>query len=98
MMGAGTALRFIKGIPSKLGELLIRFYQIVISPMFPSCCRYTPTCSQYGLLAVRRYGLLKGSWLTLKRILRCRPGGSHGYDPVPDEFSWWAGSKGHRST
>jgi putative component of membrane protein insertase Oxa1/YidC/SpoIIIJ protein YidD len=44
---------------------------------------------------VRRHGLLKGSWLTLKRILRCRPGGSMGYDPVPEEFSWWASSKGN---
>lgn len=87
-------IQAVKSIPSKLGQLLIRFYQLAISPLFPSCCRYTPTCSQYGLIAVRRYGLIKGSWLTLKRILRCRPGGSAGYDPVPETFSWLADSKG----
>lgn len=85
----------IKRLPSKVGELLIRFYQIAISPLFPGCCRYMPTCSQYSLIAVRRYGLVKGSWLTLKRILRCRPGGSSGYDPVPDQFSWFAHPKGN---
>jgi len=88
-------IALVKSLPGKLGVLLIRFYQIVISPMFPSCCRYTPTCSEYGLQAVRRYGLLKGSWLTFKRILRCRPGGAVGYDPVPETFSWLAGSKGN---
>lgn len=85
----------MKSLPGKLGILLIRFYQMVISPMFPSCCRYTPTCSEYGLQAVRKHGLVKGSWLTLKRILRCRPGGDVGYDPVPDTFTWLARSKGN---
>ena len=94
-MSGEKVIAFVKALPTKLGVLLIRFYQIVISPMFPSCCRYTPTCSQYGLQAVRRYGLIKGSWLTFKRILRCRPGGAVGYDPVPDQFSWLARSKGN---
>ena len=94
-MEKGRAIAFLKSIPGRIGVLLIRFYQLVISPMFPSCCRYMPTCSEYGLQAVRRFGLLKGSWLTLKRILRCRPGGSMGYDPVPEQFTWLAGSKGH---
>lgn len=94
-MNRDRVWEFARLLPAKLGALLIRFYQLVISPMFPACCRYVPTCSEYGLIAVRRHGLLKGSWLTLKRILRCRPGGSVGYDPVPDEFSWWASSKGN---
>ncbi|MBE6470573.1 MAG: membrane protein insertion efficiency factor YidD [Coriobacteriaceae bacterium] len=94
-MDKQRVIALVKSLPGKLGVLLIRFYQIVISPMFPSCCRYTPTCSEYGLQAVRRYGLLKGSWLTFKRILRCRPGGAVGYDPVPETFSWLAGSKGN---
>ena len=94
-MSSEKVIAFVKALPTKLGVLLIRFYQIVISPMFPSCCRYTPTCSQYGLQAVRRYGLIKGSWLTFKRILRCRPGGAVGYDPVPDQFTWLARSKGN---
>lgn len=87
-MDAKRFAQLVKSLPSKLGQLLIRFYQLGISPILPSCCRYTPTCSQYGLLAIRKYGLVKGSWLTFKRILRCRPGGSAGYDPIPETFSW----------
>jgi putative membrane protein insertion efficiency factor len=67
----------------KLLLFLIRFYQGAISPLLPSSCRYTPTCSQYGTEAIQRYGSLKGGWLTLKRVLRCHPWGGHGYDPVP---------------
>ena len=62
---------------------LIRFYQLAISPWLPSTCRYTPTCSAYGLEAFKKYGPFKGFWLTLKRIIRCSPWGSHGHDPVP---------------
>ncbi|GAB4447626.1 MAG: membrane protein insertion efficiency factor YidD [Bacteroidia bacterium] len=62
---------------------LIRFYQIVISPILPNSCRFTPTCSQYTLEAVKKYGFWKGVWLGIKRISRCRPGGGCGYDPVP---------------
>lgn len=62
---------------------LIRFYQYCISPLTPPSCRYVPTCSQYALEALRRYGLWKGGWLALKRLLRCHPWGGSGYDPVP---------------
>jgi len=62
---------------------LIRFYQIAISPLLPSTCRYTPTCSAYGLQAFKKYGPFKGFWLTLKRIAKCNPWGGHGHDPVP---------------
>lgn len=62
---------------------LIRFYQGAISPFFPAACRYTPTCSEYSIQAIRKYGPIKGSWLGLKRILRCHPWGGHGHDPVP---------------
>lgn len=62
--------------------LLIRFYQIFISPMFPPRCRFYPTCSQYALDAVRKKGAVKGSWLALKRILKCHPFHHGGYDPV----------------
>ncbi len=62
---------------------LIRFYQICISPLKPPTCRFTPTCSQYALEAFRKYGPLKGFWLTLRRLLRCHPWGGSGYDPVP---------------
>lgn len=63
--------------------LIIRFYQLAISPILPSACRYTPTCSQYGLEAVKKYGAFKGGWLAIKRISRCHPWGGHGHDPVP---------------
>ncbi len=63
--------------------LLIRGYQVAISPLLPPACRYTPTCSQYALEAVRRYGALRGSWMSLRRLLRCHPFRAGGYDPVP---------------
>ncbi len=63
--------------------LLIRFYQRYISPLTPPSCRFTPTCSQYALEAIRRHGPFKGGWLTLKRLSRCHPWGGSGYDPVP---------------
>ena len=62
---------------------LIRFYQRQISPLFPPCCRFTPTCSQYALEAIQVLGAAKGVFLALKRILRCNPLFPGGYDPVP---------------
>ena len=62
---------------------LINIYRAYISPRFPAVCRYTPTCSQYALEAIRKYGAMKGTWLAIKRILRCHPGHPGGYDPVP---------------
>ena len=62
---------------------LVRFYRRAISPFRPPCCRYTPTCSQYGLEAIQKYGAFKGSLLALWRILRCNPFSHGGYDPVP---------------
>ncbi|MBR1637659.1 MAG: membrane protein insertion efficiency factor YidD [Bacteroidales bacterium] len=62
---------------------LVRFYQVCISPLKPASCRFTPTCSEYALEALRKYGPFKGSWLALRRILRCHPWGGSGYDPVP---------------
>lgn len=68
-------------------ELLIRFYQKAISPLTPPSCRYRPTCSQYMLEAVQRFGSFKGFLMGLARILRCHPWAPGGYDPVPDHFS-----------
>ena len=65
--------------------LLIRFYQLVISPVLPSACRFSPTCSQYTLEALRVHGLFKGGFLGVKRILSCHPWGRSGYDPVPEK-------------
>ena len=63
-------------------KALVRFYQVAISPYRP-CCNYIPTCSQYALEAIDKYGALKGGWLAFKRILRCNPFHKGGYDPVP---------------
>ena len=62
---------------------LIKLYQWIISPWLGKSCRYTPTCSNYGLQAFKKYGPFKGLWLTVKRIARCHPWGGHGFDPVP---------------
>jgi putative membrane protein insertion efficiency factor len=63
--------------------LLIKGYQILVSPLLPPRCRYTPTCSQYAKEALQKHGLLKGGYLGLKRILSCHPWGGSGFDPVP---------------
>lgn len=65
-------------------SLPIRFYRIAISPMLPSRCRHIPTCSEYALEALQKHGPITGLWLSIKRIGRCHPWGTHGYDPVPD--------------
>ncbi|MCE7790993.1 membrane protein insertion efficiency factor YidD [Salipaludibacillus sp. CUR1] len=64
---------------------LIRFYQKWISRFTPPTCRFYPTCSHYGIEAVKRFGFVKGSWLTLKRIVKCQPFHPGGYDPVPEK-------------
>ncbi len=73
----------MKKILSKIMIGMIRFYQATISPLFPHTCRYTPTCSTYGVEAIRKHGPFKGGWLALKRFLSCNPFGGQGYDPVP---------------
>jgi len=61
----------------------IRFYQYAISPYLPPSCRYTPSCSAYGIEALKKHGPFKGGWLTIKRVASCNPWGGSGYDPVP---------------
>jgi hypothetical protein len=62
---------------------LIRFYQLAISPWLPPRCRYQPTCSGYAIEALQKHGVIKGSWLAIRRISRCHPLGGSGHDPVP---------------
>lgn len=79
------------GIGSLFARLLIapiRFYQRYISPLTPPACRFTPTCSQYAIEALRIHGPIKGLILGTWRILRCNPWGGHGYDPVPPKGKW----------
>jgi len=74
---------FLNYVLKQFFLLLIRFYQLFISPLLGSNCRYNPTCSQYGKEAISKYGPFKGGWLTIKRIATCHPWGGHGHDPVP---------------
>lgn len=76
-------INILKTLIGALFVLLIKIYQNLLSPLLGAQCRYTPTCSQYGIEAIKKYGAFKGGWLTLKRIGRCNPWGGHGHDPVP---------------
>lgn len=76
--------------PSLFARLLaglFRLWQISFSAILPPSCRYTPSCSHYGIEAVRRHGAFGGLWLTVRRIGRCHPWGGMGHDPVPEKFS-----------
>ena len=75
-------LKSIGNIINKLLILFIRFYQKFISPLFPATCRFYPTCSTYFIQALQKYGPIKGSYLGIRRILRCHPGNPGGYDPL----------------
>ncbi|WP_373496894.1 membrane protein insertion efficiency factor YidD [Aquiflexum sp.] len=73
----------MKTLIRKIAIFPVLVYQYLISPLFPSSCRYTPTCSQYTKEAILKYGVFKGGWLGIKRIASCNPWGGHGHDPVP---------------
>lgn len=68
---------------ARLLIMIARFWQIGPSRILPPSCRYAPSCSEYAIQAVRKYGAIKGSWLAGKRLMRCHPWGGSGYDPVP---------------
>ena len=74
---------FVRSSVSKILIGLIKLYQVTLSPFIGRSCRYTPACSNYGIEAIQKHGPIKGSWLTLKRVLSCNPWGGSGYDPVP---------------
>jgi len=96
---------FLHQLPRRVMIGFVRFYQMAISPHFPSTCRYTPTCSQYAIEAFRKYGALKGFVLAAHRIGRCNPWGGQGYDPprwygetVPEESAEPVDSPEHPAT
>ncbi len=71
----------------KIVIAIVKFYKIFISPLKGvNCCRFQPTCSDYMIEAVKKFGVIKGGFLGIKRILRCNPFGGSGFDPVPDEY------------
>ena len=76
-------MKLLKQILSAPFILFIRAYQLVVSPWLGPKCRFTPTCSEYSLQAFRKYGPVKGFWLSVNRVRKCHPWGSSGYDPVP---------------
>ena len=76
-------ISFIVKLTANFLILLIKIYQYTLSPLIGRNCRYTPTCSNYGIEAIRKYGAIKGGWLTIKRVASCNPWGGSGYDPVP---------------
>jgi len=81
-------MKTIRNILEFIVLLPIYFYRYAISPLKPPSCRYTPTCSEYTVQAIKKHGPFKGVWLASKRILSCNPWGGSGYDPVPEKFSF----------
>ena len=85
-----------------VAHVLIRAYQLTLSPLIGRQCRYAPTCSHYADEAIRRHGLWAGGWMGLARLLRCQPWGASGYDPVPavrdPAYRWWVPWRGARWT
>lgn len=77
-------LKFLKNMLTRLLLVPVYFYRHAISPLLPPSCRYTPTCSQYTIEALKKHGPFKGMYLSAKRILSCNPWGGSGYDPVPE--------------
>ena len=73
----------------KILIFLSKFYQVSLSPLKKPCCRFSPTCSSYALQAIERFGVIKGLYLTLKRLIRCNPFFKGGYDPVPEKDDFY---------
>ena len=80
-----TLLSIANAVVCAVLIFFVRVYKVVLSPLLGDCCRFEPTCSAYCVEALRAHGAIRGVWLTVKRLLRCRPFGSSGYDPVPEK-------------
>jgi len=79
-----SGVRVLLAVPARSLIAVLRAYRYLISPMRPPACRFTPSCSEYALTAIGRFGALRGGWLALRRLLRCHPYHRGGHDPVPD--------------
>jgi len=77
----------MKQVPKTIALQLLRGYKFAISPWFGASCRYRPTCSEYAMQGIEVHGVLRGSWMTIGRLLRCHPFAAAGYDPVPQKYS-----------
>lgn len=75
-------------VVAKFLRMLVRLYQLTLSPWVGRSCRFVPTCSNYAIEALEKYGAVKGTYLTIYRLLRCHPLGGRGLDPVPAKFRW----------
>lgn len=82
-MDTQSHFKSVKALPLSSALLLIRGYQLLVSPLMGTCCRYYPSCSTYAIEALQLHGCVKGIWLSTKRIVRCHPYSSGGLDPVP---------------
>lgn len=82
VFGLSFFMKIINKIFGGLLILVVRLYQLGVSPYFPDACRFQPTCSQYMIDSIKEWGIFKGTWLGFKRMARCHPWGGHGYDPV----------------
>ena len=80
-------VNFISRVLTDLVVYIIKLYKIFISPVLPPSCKYYPTCSVYSIQAIKRFGLIKGGYLSLKRIISCNPFSDGGFDPVPVVFT-----------
>jgi putative membrane protein insertion efficiency factor len=78
---------FMEKFISRIAVYIIEFYKNFFSPVLPSACRYYPSCSVYAIQAIKRFGLIRGGFLSFKRILSCNPYGKGGFDPVPEVFT-----------
>ncbi len=81
-------IRVLQKLVRMIPIALIRLYQWIFSPLLPPSCRFHPSCSQYALSAYKKFGIWRGTWLTIRRIARCHPWHPGGLDPVPKKFSW----------
>jgi len=90
--------RLLWHVPRELVVLVLRVYQLTLSPLLGPVCRFAPSCSSYAVTAVRRYGVLQGGWLTTRRLLRCHPWNDGGWDPVPERHDRYDGTHQRTTT